>query len=282
MIHWDRRADRWHLIVTEERPCAELPPTEGHGPCRLVALDPGVATFQTFYDPSGRHGELLRNINADPPSPPSDNLAKARDRLRQARAALTPADHEHWRNLRVLLERQRAAHRDGTDAEWQAARAAVREARAAASDQPRRNAIKSARRRVAHLEAAVAGRHTGSLQASLGRSAALWNARNRLRQHMKDEEHARQHARDIRSLVRWDRRLGREQLRRDALVEHAHYTAARFLLDRYDAVNRTARQCTWSPVRDLSALDGRSRPPKKTWTPDVGPPARGRRGWPNP
>ena len=137
-----------------------------------------------------------------------------------------------------MLDRQRAAYRDGTHAEWQAARKAVREARAAAPDRSRRNAIKGARRRL--VRALRDNAERASLPASLDRSAALYKARGRLQQHMAKEEHARRHARDVRSLVRWNRRLHCEQLRRENLVEHAHYTAARFLLDRYDAVIKTA------------------------------------------
>lgn len=76
-IHWDRRADRWHLIVTEERQCAAASYENGtKTPFRLVALDPGVSTFQTFYDPTGTHGELLRNLTDPSPPPPKDDLAK--------------------------------------------------------------------------------------------------------------------------------------------------------------------------------------------------------------
>jgi transposase len=63
-IHWDKRKDSWHLLY-----CYELPPLVDPDPSfetkRLVATDPGVREFMTWYAPAtGDHGELFKGGEA--------------------------------------------------------------------------------------------------------------------------------------------------------------------------------------------------------------------------
>ena len=242
-IHWDRRADRWRLIVPFTVEAEDASAAAAYAP-RVVALDPGVKHFQTFYAGDGTHGRLAVNLrtrddDAEAQQTRTHALADATAALDRARANLLPADHARWQRLRGLLERQRAAEQTGTHHEWRAARAAVRDARRqpARTDSARRreNAVRRARRRVqvATLDLACEGR----LAASLERSRRLAAARERLTQrrhaHGDFELH---HARDVHRDGRWRRRAHREHLRRAGFVANAHYSAIGFLLDRYDAV----------------------------------------------
>ena len=59
-IHWDKRADSFHLLYTYE-----LPPLADPDPWfetkRIAATDPGVREFMTWYAPAtGNHGELFK------------------------------------------------------------------------------------------------------------------------------------------------------------------------------------------------------------------------------
>jgi hypothetical protein len=59
-IHWDKRKDSFHLLYTYELPPLADPDPEFDAK-RLVATDPGVREFMTWYDPAtGNHGELFK------------------------------------------------------------------------------------------------------------------------------------------------------------------------------------------------------------------------------
>ena len=62
-IMWDKRTDRWYLIVLVDKEVKKnILVDEGHEVMDLnsiVSLDPGVRSFNTFYSPDGTHGELL-------------------------------------------------------------------------------------------------------------------------------------------------------------------------------------------------------------------------------
>ena len=57
-IIWKRGINRYWLCLNCDVPPKPIP---DHEP-RIVSLDPGVRTFQTFYSPDGTDGELLVNV----------------------------------------------------------------------------------------------------------------------------------------------------------------------------------------------------------------------------
>lgn len=61
-ILWDKRLKAFHLVYTYVLPRQDDPDPEFETK-RLVATDPGVKSFQTFYTPTyGGHGEFLRGM----------------------------------------------------------------------------------------------------------------------------------------------------------------------------------------------------------------------------
>jgi transposase len=56
-ILWDKRINQFWLIVLIDKPVKAAVP--GLEP-RVVSLDPGVRSFNTYYSPDGTHGELLK------------------------------------------------------------------------------------------------------------------------------------------------------------------------------------------------------------------------------
>ena len=63
---WDKTVGTFHMLVRFRRDALPDPDPEGRHKT-VVALDPGCRAFNTYYDPTGRHGELLfdaeRGIN---------------------------------------------------------------------------------------------------------------------------------------------------------------------------------------------------------------------------
>lgn len=55
---WDKSVGSFHLLVRVRRNALADPDPEGLRKT-IVVLDPGCRAFNTYYDPSGRHGELL-------------------------------------------------------------------------------------------------------------------------------------------------------------------------------------------------------------------------------
>ena len=88
-IRWDKRTRAFHFLYTHEIPRLEDPDPEFETK-RIVATDPGVRRFQTFYSPtSGEVGVLLHKQRAEMERRCFDIdkrtswLAKRRDRERQ-------------------------------------------------------------------------------------------------------------------------------------------------------------------------------------------------------
>lgn len=57
LITYDRKVGKYHLVVRFDVPVPQR--TVNPETARVVALDPGVRHFQTYYSPDGTHGELL-------------------------------------------------------------------------------------------------------------------------------------------------------------------------------------------------------------------------------
>ena len=60
LIWWQKKVDAFYLIVRFDTPLVADDPDPAFENKRVVALDPGVVGFQTFYSPDGTHGELLK------------------------------------------------------------------------------------------------------------------------------------------------------------------------------------------------------------------------------
>jgi transposase len=64
-IHFDKRTNKFHFIYTFEAPKLE-DPDPGFLNKRVVATDPGIKAFQTWYSPTtGQYGELLSGTDAE-------------------------------------------------------------------------------------------------------------------------------------------------------------------------------------------------------------------------
>jgi putative transposase len=63
-ILWDKAVGTFHLLVRVRRDAHVDPDPEGLRKT-VVALDPGCRAFNTYYDSSGRHGELLVEADAE-------------------------------------------------------------------------------------------------------------------------------------------------------------------------------------------------------------------------
>jgi transposase len=59
-ILWDKRTGRWYLSVLVDTPVKDMLQSLDSIPMeKVVGMDPGVRSFNTYYSPDGMHGELL-------------------------------------------------------------------------------------------------------------------------------------------------------------------------------------------------------------------------------
>ena len=105
-LHWDKRKDAFHLLYVYELPPAAPDPDPRFETKRVVATDPGVRAFQTWYSPtSGAHGELLADAGDA-----LERRCAALDAL-QSRVAQRAAEHRALRQApdpsRTRTARQR-------------------------------------------------------------------------------------------------------------------------------------------------------------------------------
>lgn len=63
LLKWEKAVGAFYLIIRTEEKCLAEPDPQWSEK-RIVALDPGERTFQTFYSPDGTHGQLLTNTKA--------------------------------------------------------------------------------------------------------------------------------------------------------------------------------------------------------------------------
>ena len=61
---WDKKMNTFHMLVRVRRDALPDQDPEGHRKT-IVSLDPGCRSFNTYYDPSGRHGELLHDAETE-------------------------------------------------------------------------------------------------------------------------------------------------------------------------------------------------------------------------
>ena len=99
---WDKTAGTFHLLARFRRDALPDPDPDGRRKT-IVALDPGCRAFNTYYDPTGRHGELLYE---------AENKIKERCRHIDALCAkVSKLSRDRDRPKRVRQRRRRTARR---------------------------------------------------------------------------------------------------------------------------------------------------------------------------
>lgn len=105
---WDRSVNSFHLLVRIRRSTPEDPDPEGKRKT-IVALDPGCRAFNTYYDPSGRHGELLCGTEAEIKRRCKriDSLCSQRAKVEKSKTLPRRKRHRRRRRVRKTLARER-------------------------------------------------------------------------------------------------------------------------------------------------------------------------------
>jgi transposase len=97
LLKWEKSAKAFYLIVrVEEMSQRDNDMNWDHK--RIVALDPGARTFQTFYSPDGTHGELLTNTKEY-----MDKMCAKIDKIQSHVASLRAKEdlkhNQRWRKI---------------------------------------------------------------------------------------------------------------------------------------------------------------------------------------
>ena len=95
-IMWDKRTNRWYLIVLIDKEVKKKYSEAQDHDTKVVSLDPGVRSFNTFYSPDGSHGELL--IGA---TNVAMGMCKKMDKIR---SDMDKIHENHKRDLQLMKE----------------------------------------------------------------------------------------------------------------------------------------------------------------------------------
>ena len=110
---WNKRVRSFHLLVRMRREKPVDPDPEGIRKT-IVALDPGCRSFNVYYDPSGRHGELLHGAEPGINSRCKriDSLVSKHAKLGKAKEMPRKLRQRRRRRIRKTLARERLNFHD--------------------------------------------------------------------------------------------------------------------------------------------------------------------------
>ena len=105
---WDKRNGSFNLLVRVRRDALADSDPEGLRKT-IVALDPGCRAFNTYYDPSGRHGELLEGAEGEITARCRriDRLCSQHKKLASSKALPRKRRQRRRRRVHKTLDRER-------------------------------------------------------------------------------------------------------------------------------------------------------------------------------
>ena len=113
LLSWDKNTSSFHILVRFRKDAQADNDPDGRRKT-IVALDPGCRAFNTYYDPTGRHGELLVGAESEinDRCRRIDTMCKKQARLQRRRSGKKRKRQRRRRANRKALARARTGLRN--------------------------------------------------------------------------------------------------------------------------------------------------------------------------